>query len=228
MADGGQAAATLAHYAVLHQLGQVLVDVPVAAAVLVLGVAPLLALPPFVVGRGAEQHRLRRGRTDPVASDAAAGSGLVEAALAEQARQGDAELLVHGEVATKQPDLPVLAVVPVHPAVPVLLVVGRNLVDQATIQIPVAAADLDPLARVPLRLLLVAFAVRAAAVRLARGLRQGSFGGAEGPTLKQPGPEAFGLLHGDRRLRGLLMNSAVGTNTALGYGRGGRGHALAA
>jgi len=65
------------------------------------GVAPLPTLPPFIFSRrGAQQHRLGRGRADAVTSDAAARACLVKTALAKDARQRHAEFLVHGEVTT--------------------------------------------------------------------------------------------------------------------------------
>lgn len=146
---------------------------------LVLRVAPLPTLPPFVVRRGAKQHGLGRRRADAIASDAAARPGLVQASLAEQTRQRDAQFLVHGEVTTQQSYFPALAVVLVHRTVSVLFIVGRYLVDRAAVHLPVVATDLDPLTPVLLRLLLCTPPVRAAVVLLVRRLRQRGFTGAE-------------------------------------------------
>lgn len=58
VANRGQRAATFTYHALLNQMRetQVLIDVPIAATMLMLHVAPLPTIPPFVVGRGAKQH----------------------------------------------------------------------------------------------------------------------------------------------------------------------------
>lgn len=133
---------------------------------------------------------------------------------------------MHGKVPTEQPDLSVLAVVSIHRPVPVLLVVGRYLIDRATVQFPLVA-HLDPLTRVPLRLLpgTASAAVRVAVGLLVRRLGQGRLASAEGPTLQKPRAETLGFLN-SRRCLGQRLRKSVRACTALRHRRRGRGYTL--
>lgn len=85
VANRGQRAATFTYHALLNQMRQtqVLIDVPIAATMLMLHVAPLPTIPPFVVGCGAKQHRFWRRWTDTVSSNATARSSLVQPPFTE-------------------------------------------------------------------------------------------------------------------------------------------------
>lgn len=138
--------ATLTDDALLNQLSQaeVLIDVTVAPAMLVLRVAPLMTFPPLVVGRRAKQHGFRRGRTDPIARDVAARSCLVESTLTEETGQGDAELLVDREVTIQQTNLSALALVSVYGRSTILFLVRLRLIDRTTVRLlsPLVVATL--------------------------------------------------------------------------------------
>lgn len=218
--NGGYRAATFPDHALLDQMrqAQILIDVTVASAVLMLRVAPLPTISPFVVRRGAKQHGLRRRRTDAVAGDAAAGPRLVKPTFTENPRQRHAQFLVYREISTEQPDFSVLTVIPVHRAVTVLFVIGRYLIHRAAVhRFPIVAAHLDPLTSVTLRfLLLVTPAVRTVTVLLVRRRRQ-RFAGGEGPALKEPRAEPLSFLYG-RRCVGQRLGNPVRARTALGHG----------
>lgn len=205
---------------------QVLIDVTVASAMLMFRVAPLPTFPPLVVRRAAEHHGLWRRRADAIAGDATARSSLVQSSFPEQTRQRHAKLLVYGEVAAEKPDLSVLAVVSVHGTVSVLFVVGRYLVHRAAVHVPpVVAANLDSLAAVPLRLLLVATTVWAATVLAVRRRRHRGLAGTQGPALQQPLSKALGLLHGSRRV-GYRLRNIMGPGAALRHRGRRRGYTL--